>query len=253
MVYVLPKFTKSGDDTGATKTAEATPPQTPTPPPVETPPPPVETPPVANGSEVEVATPPVATPPVETPPVETPPVETPATKPTTKPETKPTTKPGHAVTKPTTKPDVETPPVETKPEVKPTTKPAHEEPVDDDCDETSCILTKYAKACCEKYKPTSSDLAARTGGGLPEELDKMMVRAGVEKVKPRIVKCGEKAAAVKGTVKIAMTVSPAGSVTSADVAETPDAGLGTCVLAAMKAASFGKSVNGGSFTYPFVF
>ncbi len=29
--------------------------------------------------------------------------------------------------------------------------------------------------------------------------------------------------------------------------------LHVCVLGAMKSASFGKSVNGGTFTYPFVF
>ena len=208
---------------------------------------PAETPlPVETGPGSAVAEAPVETPPVETPPVETPPVET--EKPVQKPTQRPTTRPGHAATKP----PAETPvPRPDKPVV--VAKPPVEAPVEDDgCDETSCILSKYEKACCEKYKPKSSDLSARTGGGLPENLDKMMVRAGVEKVKPRVVSCGEKAAA-KGTVKITLTVSPAGAVTSAEVAETPEAGLGNCVLGAMKSASFGKSVNGGTFTYPFVF
>ncbi|NVB84192.1 MAG: hypothetical protein HOV81_37800, partial [Kofleriaceae bacterium] len=240
VVYLLPMF-MGKKEPAPTTTAQVTPPPEPTLAPVETSPAPVETPPVEA-------------PPVETPPVETPPVETAPDKPAQKPTQKPTQRPSHASTKPAGEPELKPmPKPETKPETKPAAKPAVEEPVEDDgCDETSCILSKYEKACCEKYKPKTSDISARTGGGLPENLDKMMVRAGVEKVKPRVVACGEKAA-TKGTVRIALTVSPAGAVTSAEVAETPDAGLGTCVLAAMKAASFGKSVNGGTFTYPFAF
>ncbi len=124
---------------------------------------------------------------------------------------------------------------------------------DDDCDETACVLSKYEKPCCAKFKPAeSTDLTLRTAGGVPETLDKTMVRAGVNVVKPKVQKCGEKIA-VKGTVKIAMEVSPDGAVTGASVADAPDAALGECVAAAMKLAKFGKSVNGGSFTYPFVF
>ena len=124
-------------------------------------------------------------------------------------------------------------------------------PVDDDCDETSCVLSKYERACCAKYKPATTDFKPRVGD-VPESLDKSMVRAGVERVKPRVVSCGEKSA-VKGTVKIALAVAPDGAVTSASIADSPDAALGECVLGAMKSAKFGKTVNGASFTYPFAF
>jgi TonB family protein len=124
--------------------------------------------------------------------------------------------------------------------------------VADDCDETSCVLSKYDRPCCAKYKPaTTPDFKPRVGD-VPESLDKSMVRAGVERVKPRVVSCGEKSGA-KGTVKIAMTVSASGDVTSASVADSPDATLGDCVLAAMRNAKFGKTVNGATFTYPFAF
>jgi TonB family protein len=127
-------------------------------------------------------------------------------------------------------------------------------PIDDDCDETSCILSKYDRPCCAKYKPkdATADFKPRVGD-LPESLDKTMVRAGVERVKPRVVACGEKSGGAKGTVKIALQVSPDGAVTGASVADAPDAALGECVLAAMKSAKFGKTVNGASFTYPFAF
>ncbi len=122
----------------------------------------------------------------------------------------------------------------------------------DDCDETACVLSKYDKPCCAKYKPAeTTDLTPRTNG-VPETLDKVMVRAGVNGVKPKAQRCGEKTA-VKGTVKVALTVSPAGAVTEASLADAPDPTLGECVVAAMKLAKFGKSVNGASFTYPFVF
>ena len=123
--------------------------------------------------------------------------------------------------------------------------------VDDDCDETSCILSKYDRPCCARYKPVTSDFKPHVGG-TPDTLDKAMVKAGIEPIKPRVIGCGEKAG-VKGTVKIAVSVSPDGAITSADVADSPDAALGQCVLAAMRNAKFGKSVNGASFTYPFAF
>lgn len=123
---------------------------------------------------------------------------------------------------------------------------------DDECDETACVLSKYEKACCAKYKPAETTDIAPRAGDTPETLDKTMVRAGVNGVKPKVQKCGEKIAA-KGTVKISMTVSPEGAVTEASVADSPDAALGQCVVAAMKLAKFGKSLSGASFTYPFVF
>lgn len=136
----------------------------------------------------------------------------------------------------------------------PPTGPSNTEPGagDDECDETACVLTKYEKPCCAKFKPAETTALTPRVGGLPETLDKTMVRAGVNGVKPKVVKCGEKIAA-KGTVKVSMSVSPDGAVTEASLADSPDAGLGACVVAAMKLAKFAKSVNGASFTYPFVF
>ena len=109
----------------------------------------------------------------------------------------------------------------------------------DDCDETSCVLSKYDRACCAKFKPATTDFKPRVGD-VPESLDKSMVRAGVERVKPRVVSCGEKSA-VKGTVKIALAVAPDGAVTSASIADSPDPALGECVLNAMKSAKSGGS------------
>jgi TonB family protein len=230
VVYVLPMFMTKREP-AKVQTAQASAP------PVETPP--VETPAEGPGSDV----------------AEAPPEEVPVETPTEEPAEKPTPKPSHRPARPVRAAGAQTSKPDDSPDVEPTPKPVKqvEAPiVDDGCDETSCILSKYEKACCEKYKPKTSDLSTRTGAGVPENLDKMMVRDGVAKVKPRVIKCGEKAG-VKGEVRISMTVSPAGAVTSAAVASSPDAGLGACVLAAMQDARFGKSVNGGTFTYPFVF
>jgi outer membrane biosynthesis protein TonB len=48
-------------------------------------------------------------------------------------------------------------------------------------------------------------------------------------------------------------VRPDGSVSDTSIVASPAPALGECVTAAMKKAEFGKSVGGGSFTYPFVF
>lgn len=121
-------------------------------------------------------------------------------------------------------------------------------PEDPSCDEVSCVLEKYARPCCARYKPADTGFKPSTAG----ELDKVMVRTGIEGVKPRVIACGEKFAA-KGTVKISMTVSPEGVVKSASVEDAPAPELGTCVATALKSASFAKTAKGGTFVYPFVF
>ena len=113
------------------------------------------------------------------------------------------------------------------------------------------MIANYERPCCAKFKRAASDLSRRIGG-VPESLDRTMVRAGMESVKPRVVSCGE-ASGTKGTVRIAVEVTADGAVTAADVKDAPDEALGACVARAIRTAKFGKSVNGGSFTYPFVF
>src|SRR6185369_14670963 len=83
------------------------------------------------------------------------------------------------------------------------------------CDEVACVISKYDRPCCDRFKPASSDITKRTGN-TPDELDRAAVRAGMEKAKPAVVQCGEKSS-TKGTVKIAVTVAPEGNVTGAEV------------------------------------
>jgi molybdenum cofactor biosynthesis protein B len=124
-------------------------------------------------------------------------------------------------------------------------------PEDPGCDEVSCVLEKYARACCARYKPADSGFKPAVPGQA-EALDKVAVKEGIEGVKPRVIACGEKISA-KGTVKIAMTVAPDGTVKDASVADSPSPELGTCVAKALRAATFLKTAKGGSFVYPFVF
>ncbi|CAN5510308.1 hypothetical protein BH11MYX1_BH11MYX1_40620 [soil metagenome] len=120
-------------------------------------------------------------------------------------------------------------------------------PEDPTCDEVSCVLEKYARSCCARYKPVETFKPGQT-----DVLDKVMVKQGIEGVKPRVIACGEKFAA-KGTVKIAVSVAPAGGVKDTSVADAPDPELGKCVAQALRAATFAKTTKGGTFTYPFVF
>ncbi|HEY5948187.1 MAG TPA: molybdopterin-binding protein [Kofleriaceae bacterium] len=208
-------------------------------PPAETPPPAPPTPAPAAMVVDAAAAPEPAEIEIETPaPVPAPTHPSHSTKPTTEP--RPTTKPSE-----TAEPKrSESKPSEAKPaEVK------TREPASGDCDEVSCVLAKYDRPCCERYKPADGFTPKNV---VPDAIDRAMVKAGVEKIKPKVVSCGEQYGA-KGTVKLAVTVDGEGTVKSVSVTESPDSALGECVAGAMRHAKFGKSVNGGDFNYPFVF
>ena len=126
-----------------------------------------------------------------------------------------------------------------------------------DCDEVSCVLNSYEGACCAKFRKSGGKAAAPSGGGskssdLPDGLDRGMIAEGVGKVKARAQACGDKSSA-KGQVKVSVKVGADGSVTSVTVRNTPDPGLGNCVVGVMQTAKFGKTQSGGSFAYPFQF
>jgi len=126
-------------------------------------------------------------------------------------------------------------------------------PVQDGCDEVSCVLEHYQNACCAKFKPKDPEPAIAKPDGPPEKLERTMVAPAVERVKPAVIACGERANAPKGIVKVQVHVKPDGSVSFVTVAEAPDALLGDCVAAAMQKAVFPTTQTGGGFTYPFSF
>ncbi|MBA3464269.1 MAG: zinc-ribbon domain-containing protein, partial [Deltaproteobacteria bacterium] len=146
------------------------------------------------------------------------------------------------------------------PEKKPDPPPAKEPAGGGGCDEVSCVLNNYEGACCAKFKkgpkaPAGGTTAAKPAGGggdLPDSLDRQMIQDGVNKVKTRVMGCGDKSSA-KGQVKVSVKVSPSGSVSNVAVKSSPDAALGSCVASAMQKATFGKTQNGGSFAYPWNF
>ena len=130
-------------------------------------------------------------------------------------------------------------------------------------DEVGCLLAEKPPSCCAKYskgKKTAEKKTTSSGGGggggdsdAPESLDSGLIKSGVGKVKSKIFACGDKYPSAKGTLKLAVKVNPAGSVTSVDVVNSPDPGLGKCAASAMKGAKFTKTQRGGSFKYPFNF
>lgn len=126
--------------------------------------------------------------------------------------------------------------------------------VEDGCDEVSCILDKYKQSCCARWKPVevAPPVAPPSSSGLPAKLDKGMVQRGLAAVKPAVIACGERIA-VRGTVKVSVSVSPSGKVLSAMPASAPDPELGACVAAAVRLAKFAETDEGGSFGYPFAF
>ncbi len=129
-------------------------------------------------------------------------------------------------------------------------------------DEVACLLADKPPACCSRYKGGGG--GGGGGGGdkkppppggnanLPEDLQKADISAGIAKVRGRVEGCAAKSNA-KGTVKVSVKVAGGGSVSSVTVKESPDPALGSCVAAAIQKATFNKTQNGGSFSYPFTF
>jgi predicted Zn finger-like uncharacterized protein len=196
----------------------------------------------------------------------TPPEPGAATPPTTPPRDKVAvadgTDPRRVTTPPRPAPPRPKAPAERTPPPPPKETPATREPKaaagdGGTCDEVSCVLNNYEGTCCAKFKRSGGARApgGSTGGGrgdVPEGLDKPMISDGLNKVKARVMSCGEKSSA-KGQVKISVKVGADGHVTNVTVKNTPDAGLGNCVSSMMQKAMFAKTQTGGSFSYAYTF
>jgi predicted Zn finger-like uncharacterized protein len=229
-----------------------------------------------QGTQVAAGDPPAAagaTPPGETPPppvagepakVEpTPSAAVPAEEPKPAPAEEPKPEPTKVATRDEPKSSrdrdkkPEKKPEEKKPEPK-ETRPASSG--SSGClDEVGCLLADKPPACCSKYGKKSGGGGSKSdsgggGGGsdLPETLDRTMISSGVSKVRGRVDACASRSSA-KGEVKVQVKVASNGSVSSVSVKNTPDPSLGSCVASAMEKASFSKTQNGGTFSYPFIF
>lgn len=120
------------------------------------------------------------------------------------------------------------------------------------CEEVACVMEKYARPCCARFKPQGETFVPTAANSA--NLSKAQIRAGVDKLKPRVIACGEQFEAKgKGTVKLSISVTPEGNVSDLSVSMSPDPGLGDCVANALRKAKFEPTKSGGSFTYPFVF
>jgi S1-C subfamily serine protease len=86
----------------------------------------------------------------------------------------------------------------------------------------------------------------------PDSLDRAMISAGIEGVRDRVSRCVEDWPA-SGTVKVHVRVDAEGHVSEVTVSETPKEGLGRCVAGVIGKATFARTKNGGTFSYPFSF
>jgi len=84
----------------------------------------------------------------------------------------------------------------------------------------------------------------------PRSLTRMIVSEGVATVRPEIRACAPLGA---GIVKVHVKVAASGTVTSATVKTAPTPDLGACAARAMERATFAATLEGGSFSYPFLF
>jgi hypothetical protein len=77
------------------------------------------------------------------------------------------------------------------------------------------------------------------------DIDRETVAVVLHDIFPQVARCGS------GHVEVGVEVAPAGNVTHVDVRTAPSPELGTCVAAAVEAARFPATQNGGAFGYPF--
>lgn len=144
------------------------------------------------------------------------------------------------------------PPVRRLPRVDPLPEEALEDPLSTpSCDEVACVLGTAPATCCVKFRrpraPTAKDPAH-----LPTSLERSAISIAIASVRPEIVACAARSTKT-GTVKLHVRVGPDGRVTSVTVDQTPDDALGGCVASAVRRAVFEPTLNGGSFSYPFIF
>jgi hypothetical protein len=102
-------------------------------------------------------------------------------------------------------------------------------------------------------KVTLFTLLVATSVAHAEGLDRAAISAGIASVKTKISACGDANPKVSGKVKARVTVAPEGRVTNVEIQATPEAKLGACVAGVLQSATFQKTGEGGSFSYPFVF
>lgn len=114
---------------------------------------------------------------------------------------------------------------------------------DTSCDEVSCVLTNYAGACCAKYDRKTKR---------PDGLTRGDITLGIRQVRPQITTCGAKAPE-GGKLIAKVKVRPAGTVASVSITSSPNDVVADCVRPLLEKIRFTRTVNGGTFSYPFVF
>lgn len=87
---------------------------------------------------------------------------------------------------------------------------------------------------------------------LPVDPTQTMIIDALARVRPNVMYCGVEFR-VSGSVKIRLQVRSDGTVGSVTILEAPDAALAACVAQAVRKATFSRTRNGGTFSYPWVF
>lgn len=103
----------------------------------------------------------------------------------------------------------------------------------------------------------SAATASTTGGGLPPEVIKRIVRQNFSAIQACYEKAMTKDPTLAGKVALRFTIDAQGAVSSAAVGDTTiaDADMATCLVAVMRKMSFPAPENGGTMvvTYPLNF
>jgi hypothetical protein len=122
------------------------------------------------------------------------------------------------------------------------------------CDEVSCVLTNYADACCARFRSPNRPSPHITSlpDTLPRTLDRGAITQAIAAIRSRAAACASLSAA-KGKVVVRIVVTPRGDISKLQIDATPDPVLGKCIADVLRHVVFPRTLEGGAFTYPFVF
>jgi hypothetical protein len=115
-------------------------------------------------------------------------------------------------------------------------------------DEVGCLLEATPPPCCAKYDKNNK----ANQRGLPQKVSRGDIKSAMSGIRDQTLECHAAHGGV-GIVKLRVTVAPNGWATNVDISESPNADLGACIATLVRSAHFGASVDGLTFTYPWVF
>ena len=115
-----------------------------------------------------------------------------------------------------------------------------------------CLATLRMEDATHRRADDARAKSSKAKPGLRKRLGRARIRSGMQRLAGKVKACGKKHRGA-GKVTVSVKVAPGGHVATAEVITTPDQTLGACIVRVVKSGTFEPTLEGASFTYPFLF